>query len=101
MKSLLEIIEENNLTGTDKHRPHSYIPHLYDKLFESRREDEIDLLEIGVRDGASIKLWQEYFPSGKIYGIEDKLYDFIDNRTQLCEVKNTYGSALDRIRIYI
>jgi len=101
MKSLLEIIEENNLTGTDKHSLHSYVPHLYDKLFESRREDEIDLLEIGVRDGASIRLWQKYFLNGKIYGLEEKMYDFIENKTQACIGKNMCGFALDRTKIYI
>ena len=101
MKSLLEIIEEDNLTGTDKHSFHSYIPHLYDKLFESRREDEIDLLEIGVRDGASIRLWQKYFPNGKICGIEEKLYHFLYSRTDINIGKNMSGFTLDRTRIYI
>jgi hypothetical protein len=105
MKSLLEIIKEDNLAGTDKHSLHSYIPYLYDKLFESRREKKVDLLEIGVRDGASIRLWQKYFPNGKIYGIEEKMYDFTDKASvreiQVCIGKKMCDLALDRIRIYI
>lgn len=41
---------------------HRYLNHLRDK--------EFNLLEIGVRDGKSMKMWSEYFPKAKIIGVD-------------------------------
>jgi len=54
--------------GTDK-VDHQYLPH-YDWRFSTVRDDAVSLLEIGVMDGKSLRMWKEYFPSGKIYGID-------------------------------
>jgi predicted O-methyltransferase YrrM len=76
----LNILDEVNLKidanyGTDKGEPKSYIDEYYDKNFKKYREKNITLVEIGVRSGASLKLWSEYFSKkAKIYGL-DNLYD--------------------------
>jgi hypothetical protein len=61
--------------GTDK-RSHGYTP-LYQKYFEPIRLQKLNLLEIGVggyRDpasgGASLKMWQDYFPNSMIYAVD-------------------------------
>ena len=88
MKTLKEILNEHHLNifddvnlkisphyGTDKGEPKSYIDKFYEDNFKSYREKEITLVEIGVRSGASLKLWSEYFNKNcKIYGL-DNLYD--------------------------
>lgn len=56
--------------STDKGTKHSYIP-LYEELFEPIREDNLNLLEIGVLFGGSLKMWEYYFENSNIYGIED------------------------------
>lgn len=43
---------------------------VYSKFFESIREAPMNILEIGVAEGASVKMWEEYFPNSTIYGID-------------------------------
>jgi len=88
MKKLREILNEHHLNiwdeknlkisphyGTDKGEPKSYIDGYYEENFKKFRDKNITLVEIGVRSGASLKLWSEYFnKSSKIYGL-DNLHD--------------------------
>ncbi len=53
---------------TDK-ETHGYLPH-YAERFQGKRRFSISLLEIGVMNGASLRMWRDYFPSGIIYGID-------------------------------
>lgn len=92
MKTLKSILEDNKLNvldednikissnyGTDKGSPKSYIDQFYENNFKKYKNKKITLLEIGVRSGASLKLWSEYFSkNAKIYGI-DNLYDEKNN----------------------
>lgn len=59
--------------GTDKSR-HSYknISYLdiYEKFFSQKRLDVKVFVEIGVLNGASVKVWENYFPNAIIYGID-------------------------------
>lgn len=69
--------------------PKSYTRY-YEEWFHSVRNDPLNLLEIGVGRGASLRMWKEYFPNAKIYGIdmrptckqndEDKIEIFIGNQ---------------------
>jgi hypothetical protein len=43
---------------------------VYEKYFSKFRDEEITFLEFGVRDGASIATWLEYFPKAKIIGVD-------------------------------
>jgi len=55
--------------GTDKVTSHNYAP-CYEEHFGPLRSREIVLVEIGVYQGASIRMWEEYFPKAKIYGVD-------------------------------
>jgi hypothetical protein len=58
--------------GTDKsNKAHNYVEK-YEHYFESMRDKEIKLFEIGIQNGFSLKTWEEYFPNGMIYGIDIK-----------------------------
>ena len=76
----LNIFDEQNMKinpnyGTDKGEPKSYIDEFYDKTFKKYLDNDVTLVEIGVRSGASLKLWSEYFTKeSKIYGL-DNLHD--------------------------
>lgn len=68
MESLNEIGVKH---ATDKSTiTHCYLDN-YEKHLGSWRDKEFTLLEIGVAGGASIKMWREYFPNAKVYGIDN------------------------------
>lgn len=52
--------------GTDK-AAHGYLP-IYDRYLEGR--DIRSVLEIGVYEGKSLRMWQERFPEARIYGLD-------------------------------
>lgn len=64
------------LYGTDKASSgHNYLQY-YEKFFEPMREQPLDILEIGIWEGASLAMWQQYFTTARIFGID------IDDKTQ-------------------
>lgn len=56
--------------GTDKASDLNDFLAIYEQHISSYSDKEINLLEIGVLGGGSIKTWEEYFPYGQIYGID-------------------------------
>ena len=56
---------------TDKNTVHSYLP-LYDKLLSPIKNEASKVLEIGVKNGGSIKLWHDFFINADIYGCDIK-----------------------------
>jgi len=91
MKTLKQILEENNLNitenpdyGTDKGAPKSYVDGFYEENFSKLRDKKITLVEIGVRSGASLCLWKNYFNNAKIYGL-DNLHDKNDHNVPVDE----------------
>lgn len=58
-----------NKHGCDKSSRHKY--HLvYERDFSNIQNERINILEIGIFKGNSIKAWLEYFPNAHIYGID-------------------------------
>ena len=53
----------------DKTAKHMYDT-VYEPLFEKHKDDEINILEIGVFKGASTMALLEYFPNAQIHGID-------------------------------
>jgi predicted O-methyltransferase YrrM len=78
-KNLKQILIEEKLTleldsehGTDKGGPKSYVEEYYEGKFLNFQEKKITLVEIGVRSGASLCLWKNYFSKkSKIYGVDN------------------------------
>lgn len=54
--------------GTDKGF-HRYLG-VYASHLDSRRESVREVLEIGVKAGASLKMWRDYFPLAQIHGLD-------------------------------
>jgi hypothetical protein len=54
---------------TDKGRYASF----YESLSEEWRTGVKKILEIGLAGGSSLRLWEDWFPSAKIYGIDEDL----------------------------
>lgn len=56
--------------GTDKGGQRHNFARIYEGLLRDRRDDAIDLLEIGVYQGASLRMWEDYFPHARIWAID-------------------------------
>lgn len=77
-------LSERYLQGgycTDKYQL-GYYDHFYEKEFKSYLKSPINILEIGIRGGGSIKIWKEYFhPESNVYGGEIENFSPIENTT--------------------
>ena len=65
----LSLAEIGRQTGTDKFAKHRY-DRWYEAHFAPLRHEKIRLLEIGVKQGASLAMWERYFPRAEIFGID-------------------------------
>lgn len=43
---------------------------IYQRYLEPLRQQQLNLLELGVRRGSSLRMWKAYFPNGQIYGVD-------------------------------
>jgi cephalosporin hydroxylase len=68
---VLESLHELGLRhGTDKANPGRALLWHYERFLAHLREDDVVLIEIGVKGGASLRMWRDYFASGRIFGID-------------------------------
>lgn len=58
-----------NKYGCDKASKHNYHT-VYGKEFDKIRTDPINILEVGVFKGDSLRSWYDYFPRAQIFGID-------------------------------
>lgn len=65
---MLSLLDIGRRYGTDK-VSHGFLPH-YENYTKQFRYDNVNVMEIGVFHGASIKMWHEYFPNGIIYAAD-------------------------------
>ena len=98
--NLEEIVDNSR---TDKNTAHSYLP-LYQKLLFSKKETAKNILEVGIYNGGSIKLWHDYFQNATIYGLDIRkmcdIWDGIKNnkRIQLC-IFDAYDDILFKTQL--
>ena len=80
----LEELVDN--TRTDKNTVHSYLP-LYQKLLISKMETAKNVLEVGIWNGGSIKLWNDFFKNANVYGLDiinsDNIWECIKNKENI------------------
>ena len=87
-QSLLELYNNNQTKylDTDKENPnHHYISKCYSELFDKFKNQPITMLEIGVASGGSLLMWNDFFESGTIYGLD--IGSSFDERFDEC-IKN-------------
>jgi hypothetical protein len=56
--------------NSDKGTYHDYINSYYRYEFSGKRKSFVNLLEIGLLEGGSMRLWVDWFKYGKMYGID-------------------------------
>jgi len=65
--TLAQLCAQHNTDKCPRH--HNYVE-VYDKLFPSVRNSTRRILEIGILEGDSLRLWEAYFPSARIFGLD-------------------------------
>ena len=65
-RTLADLVDNSR---TDKNTTHSYLD-LYQKLLFTKKNTAKNILEIGIWQGGSIKLWSDYFINATIYGLD-------------------------------
>ncbi len=59
-------VEHKSQKGKSQHHYTRY----YNFYFSPVRYDKLSILEIGVNEGESLRMWKEYFPNSNVYGID-------------------------------
>jgi cephalosporin hydroxylase len=87
VNSLADIYESVR-TRCDKNSVHSYIP-IYEQLLAPYRDKPVNVLEIGLFWGGSLRMWHEYFNRGNVHGIDlcDQPLGLADLRPMIAEDK--------------
>lgn len=82
---------------TDKWGTHRYTPH-YEQHLKHLRTQRFTLLEIGVggyavegKGGASLRMWKNYFPRARIFGLDIEDKSFVDRK----RIRTFQGSQTD------
>jgi predicted O-methyltransferase YrrM len=63
--------QRNNISESRHCHPYTLF---YHSLFQGKRNDPLDIAELGILNGSSLLMWQEYFSNAKIYGFENNLF---------------------------
>ncbi len=97
---MTELCEIAKRCKTDK-VDHGYTP-IYHEKFKHLRDKKINLLEIGIYKGGSLKMWLEYFPKAHIYAIDNKrqcahLGKFRNGRTTVFKADQSNRSELKNV----
>jgi len=81
--SLISIVDNSR---TDKNTTHSYLE-LYQSLLFNKKETAKNVLEVGIYDGGSIKLWHDYFVNATVYGLDimniNNVYSELQNNDRI------------------
>lgn len=93
--------------GSDKFSAkHSYTAWYWEQ-FKDRRETVRKVVEIGVGEGASLRMWRDFFPNAMIYGADNdwtRIFDDERIKVVLCDqsrssdllhLLNTTGNDID------
>jgi hypothetical protein len=68
MRSLMDF-SQDKFNTTFESKPKGYLE-IYNQYFESTKNNEIRLLELGVASGMSMKMWKYFFCNGVICGVD-------------------------------
>jgi hypothetical protein len=84
---------------TDKDTLHSYLE-TYEILFKEKRYTSKAIMEIGIAEGGSIKLWNDYFINARIFGLDimsmkNSVYDIKYNYPRIDLLFNTDAYNID------
>lgn len=98
MNTLKELfyLKGHDYYPTDKNTTHCYLDS-YDKLFKPFQDKPINVLEVGVLEGGSLRLLGDYFVNGTIIGLDiiNIVKPGILNERVLFKIRNINDVTLD------
>jgi predicted O-methyltransferase YrrM len=59
--------QRSNVTNSRHCHPYTIF---YDSLFKDIKHKSLNIAELGILEGSSLRMWQEYFTNANIYGFE-------------------------------
>lgn len=59
--------QRNNVTDYRHCHPYTLF---YDSLFKNKRNEKLEIAELGIGEGSSLLMWSEYFINSNIYGFD-------------------------------
>lgn len=80
-KNVKNLDELGKYYSTDKQYIHNYFNRFYQTLLTPYQHN-CDILEIGILNGESLKIWRHFFDSGFVHGADVKYLDLKDDRTE-------------------
>ena len=89
--------QRDNPGPNDENHCHPYSL-LYNALFHKNRNDVINFCEIGIAEGRSLCMWNDYFPNARIYGFEfmsDWLKNWNDNYSDKNRITVKYMNVMN------
>ena len=92
-----EITELFEKYGSDKIN-HGYTD-IYFSHFKKLKNEKLNILEIGVADGKSVRAWSEFFVNSTIIGIDIKKIDIDEKKINKKNIKIHQGSQSNKLFI--
>jgi predicted O-methyltransferase YrrM len=59
--------QRDNVTNSRHCHPYTLF---YEGLFKNKKNEPLNIAELGILEGSSLRMWQEYFTNAEIYGFE-------------------------------
>jgi hypothetical protein len=94
----MSLVDLADNSRTDKNTVHSYLP-LYQQLLVNKKDNAKNVLEVGIWNGGSIKLWSDFFTNATVYGLDvmhsNPLWDTIINKKNIVLYTSTDAYNVD------
>jgi hypothetical protein len=87
MSAFSPLYELAHRHGTDKGWRHKYTEVYYD-IFKDRVDKVRGVFEFGVKLGASLRMWRDFFPKAQVFGFDKKEYTLITEERITCFLGN-------------
>ena len=85
----LSLTEIGDFFKTDKASDHKFT-YFYEEKLKHLREHDVNLFEIGIYHGASLKTWKNYFHNGNIFAIDiENLKKYEEDRVSIEQCDQT------------
>lgn len=73
---------------------HVYVEEVYGKYFKNRKDTTLNVLEIGIDNGGSLLLWQDYFYNAIIHGTDIRHCHVVDGQPRIVQyTMDAYANA--------